>query len=162
MTKKGCSPIPASFCFSDDGNWQRKKQRDCRYNQETLTEAYTLAMELGDPSAAPAIHYAIAALLPAARYMLMAYPCDYKAHFETDPQCQKRQEKVNINEHAREKRAIAEWATRQRATIERIHKNLFPDFYYRGQPTRMDEEARLAAIRQFQQQMEQHHARTQT
>jgi hypothetical protein len=131
------SKVQASFYFGEGKAYTHLK---------TLREAYALAKSCGDPSAAIAVHYAIAACLPAARYALMAYPCDFQAHFSGDPE---RAQEVRVDELAAEKQAIAQSAMAERAAIERIHAGECPDY------TRMDLTKRVEAVKRVQQRVRQ-------
>jgi hypothetical protein len=113
---------------------------------KTFREAYTLAKSYGDPSAAVVVHYAIATCLPAARYALKVYPCDFQHHFSSYPE---RTQEVRIDEFEAEKRAIAQRAMAERAAIERIHAEECPDY------TKMGLTERVQAVKRFQQRVRQ-------
>lgn len=130
------SKVQASFFFGDGKAYT---------NLKTLREAYTLAKSYGDPTAAIAVHYAVAACLPAARYALMGYPCDFQAHFSGYPE---RAVEVFIDELTAQKRAIAERAMIERTAIERIHAEEIPDY------TNMNLAERLHGVKQFQRRVQ--------
>jgi len=59
-----------------------------RTGRETFGEAHALAAYYGEPGAAVAVHYAIAACLPDAGYPLKSYPCTYAPHYGGYPERQ--------------------------------------------------------------------------
>jgi hypothetical protein len=131
------SKMQASFYFGEGKAYTSLK---------TFREAYTLARSYGDASAAVVVHYAIAACLPAARYALKVYPCDFQHHFGGYPE---RAQEVRVDELAAEKRAIAQRAMAERAAMERVHAEECPDY------TSMDLTKRVEAVKRFQQRVRQ-------
>jgi len=127
------SLVQASFFFGEGKAYPSLR---------TFREAYTLAKSYGDPTSAVVVHYAIAACLPAARYPIKAYPCQFQPHYSGYPE---RAQEVRIDEFQAEKRAIAERAIEERAAIERMHAQECPDY------TAMALPERLQAARRFQE-----------
>lgn len=119
---------------------------------DSFGEAHALADLLGDPSAAAAIHYAIAALIPEHGYALKAYPCKYNHHYRAS-RMERKWGANRIHSPHKELIEVAKWAVRNRELVENTHSACVPQPY-----VSLTDPERRSAVLAFQKRLGELHA----